>query len=265
MLLSSPHFSTFLDEMNANGSNGLPLPSQSQPQAQPQAPQQQPQQPPPQPQPQQQQQQHAPVMQQPQIQANVPKNANHSQNQDFQMQQNPQVSVQMAPNQGMDMSTMGFNNGGWNSGIELNYGNAPVFAVLEVPEGPVLDAEAVSGKSSNVVGSYLSETSKDNIPTFERLTVAEGPKNEPAVGVENPDVQIDESDPAFALFLDAPATSPGDISSEHFDGIPSEKESPVFELVVENESRAAANRFALLCHSMEAAFQRVSMATSHLL
>jgi hypothetical protein len=28
----------------------------------------------------------------------------------------------------------------------MNYGNTPVFAVMEVPEGPALDAEVLSGK-----------------------------------------------------------------------------------------------------------------------
>ena len=256
MLLSSPHFSNFLDEMNANG---IPQPqaTQQQPQAQPQPQphQQQPSQP---SQPQQ-------AMAQPPMQSNVPKGSNpNATPQEFPMQQNSQAGMVMVPNQGMDMSAMGLNNGGWNSGIDMNFTNAPVFAVMEVPEGPALpalDTEAISGKSSSFLGSCLPQPSKDEVPAFERPPVAEESKE--VTGIDNPDVEIDESDPAFALFLDSPSSSQD--TSEQFDGLKSDKASPIFELVVPGDSRTRADRFTQLCLSMEAAFQRVSTVTSHLL
>lgn len=243
MLLSSPHFSGFMEEMNVNGMPQLPTQQQSQ-----------------QPQPQQQQSQPS---QQPQPQAmpqpSVPKDANpNAASQEFQMPQ----SMVMVPNQGMDMpaSALGLNNGGWNSGIDINYANTPVFAVTEVPEGPAIDHEALSGKSSSIVESCLPGPTKDEAPTLERPPMVEETKKE-FTGVENPDVEIDENDPAFTLFLDSPATSSQETSEKPFEGVKSEK----FELVVEGESRATADRFAQLCLSMETAFQRVSMVTSHLL
>lgn len=253
MLLSSPHFSNFMDEMNVNG---MPQPQatqqQPQAQAQPQPQQQQPSQP---SQPQQ-------AMAQPSMQSNVPKESNPSATpQEFQMQQNSQAGMVMVPNQGMDMSTMSLNNGGWNSGIDMNFTNAAVFAVMELPEGPSLDTEAISGKSSSLLGNCLPQPSKDEVPAFECPPVAEESKE--SMGIENPDVEIDESDPAFALFLDSPPSSQE--TSEQFDGVKSEKASPIFELVVEGDSRTSADRIAQLCLSMEAAFQRVSTATSHLL
>lgn len=247
MLLSSPHFSNFMEEMNANQGSQQQQQQQQQPQPQPQ--QAQPQQQQPQaPQPQQQ-----PQQQQPQPQPQPPKESNA----EFQMQQNPVV---MVPNQGMDMSAMGLNNGGWNSGIDMNFANTPVFAVTEVPEGPALDAAVLSGKSSSPSpSSFLgSLPAKDEAPVLERAPVEQD--SQEVTGIENPDVELDESDPAFALFLDSPVDSPVEQSSQ-FDGVQSEK----IQLVVASDSRSNADEFAQLCLSMEEAFQRVSTVTSHLL
>ncbi|GMG30219.1 unnamed protein product [Aspergillus oryzae var. brunneus] len=245
MLLSSPNFSQFLDEMSVNGVSTS---------AQPQPPQQQ--------QPQQLQSQSQP-QQQPTMQANVPKDTSHGHGaQEFAMQQNPQVGMVVVPNQGLDVAAMGMNNAGWNSGIDMNY-NPSVFAVLEVPEPSVIDTEILSGKSS--VGSYLTEItdSKNEMPVFERMPMSEEPK-EASFGVENPDVEFDESDPAFALFADSPATSQQESLDNSYNGFESEKSAHAFELVVETESQDAEKRFSYLCHSMDAAFERVSMVTSHL-
>ena len=257
MLLSSPHFSSFMDEMSVNG---MPQPQATQQQSQqPQQQQQQQssqQQTPQPPQPQ-------PTMSQPPMQTNVPKDANPNQtSQEFQMQQNPQAGMVMVPNQGVDMSTMGLSNGGWNSGIDINYANTPVFAVTEVPEGPAIDTDILSGKSSSFV---LPEPTKNEVPTLERPQFAETEFT--ATGVENPEVEIDESDPAFALFAsESPSTSPSQENvDESFEGIQTEKAAPAYELVVQSEAKTNEHRFSQLCLSMEAEFQRVSMVTSHLL
>lgn len=240
MLLGSPHFANFLNDMPDSTA------------AQIQAPQQQPPQPQSQPQPQQ-------AAPQPNMQA-MPKDGNR---QEFQVQQNPQVSMVMVPNQGMDAHMM--NNGGWNSGIDMNYGNTPVFAVLDVPEGPALDIEALSGKSSSPVG--LSEGSKDEAPLLD-LPESDVPTQTSDIGVANPDVEIDESDPAFALFVDSPVPSSTSSDDASFDGVVTDKAAPHFELVVDQASAevtaAAQNRFKYLCASIEGAFERVSLVTSHL-
>ncbi|PWY86797.1 hypothetical protein BO70DRAFT_360507 [Aspergillus heteromorphus CBS 117.55] len=238
MLLSSPNFSQFLDEM---GPNGVSIPSHVQPHPHSQH-HQHPQQPQPQQQPSQQQ---APLSQPP-------------------MQQ-PQVGMVMVPNQGLDVSAMGLNNGGWNSGIDMNYGNANVFAVLEVPE-PVIDTEALSRKSPSL-GEYCLPSipsSKDEAPVLESMPTLVKAEGQSTIGVENPDIVIDESDPAFALFTDNPAASISE-STTLFSGVPAGKTTPAFELVVAGEVRDSSKRFAHLCHSMEAAFERVSMMTAHLL
>lgn len=237
MLLASPHFSSFLNDMPDTG-----VPAQNQP-----APQQQSQ-----PQPQQ-------AAPQPTMQASVPKDANFNHNpQEFQMQQNPQVM--MVPQQNMDSSAMVMNNGSWNSGIDMNYGNTNVFAVLDIPQGPVLDAEVLSGKSSPL---GVSECSKDERPVIDN-PADDAPSRD--IGVANPDVDLDESDPAFALFIDSPVSVSSKDDAPSFDGVRPEKSSPHFELVVERSevTTATKSRFAHLCHSIEAAFERVSSVTSHL-
>lgn len=244
MLLSSPHFANFLNEMpdNTVSPQIQAAPPQQQSQAQPQ----------PQPQPQPQE-----TTPQPNMQA-MPKDTNHGQ--EFQMQQNPQVSMVMVPNPSMDAPMM--NNGAWNSGIDMNYGNTPVFAVLDVPEGPVLDIEALSGKSSSPLSS------KDESPVLDRPEFGASAQQSD-IGVANPNVEIDETDPAFALFVDSPAPSSAPVDVASFDGVGIEKAAPHFELVVDQSSSqstaAAQNRFNYLCASMEAAFQRVSLVTSHLI
>ncbi|KAL4944413.1 hypothetical protein BDV06DRAFT_187260 [Aspergillus oleicola] len=242
-LLSSPHFSQFLDEMNVSGlpNTQTQLPHQSQPQQQ-------------QPQP--------PARSQPAVQqANLPKEPtpNNGQ-QDFQMQQqHAQMGVLMVPSQGIDVTTMNMNNGGWNTGIDVNFGNAPVFAVLEVPEPPVVDLEALSGKSSR---SF--ESSSKDVPFFENSPLAERSEQLTAVDAGDQDVVVDESDPVLALFADQPIRSVSETSQgPSFDGIETSKPC-AFELVVENDPAAAADRLAFLCSSMEDAFQRVSMLTAHL-
>lgn len=234
MLLGSPHFSSFLTDM----------PDAVAPQVQAQ-------------------QQAAPRAQQPQP-ATVPKETSAPRPQEFQMQQNPQTNMMMVPNQGMDAS-MAMNNGGWNSGIDMNFGNASVFAVLDVPEGPALDVEALSGKPSSSPID-LTETSSKNEPPVLDLPEIGQSGEQSDFGVANPDVEIDESDPAFALFVDSPVSSvPVSSDVPAFDGVQSRKTSQ-YELVVDPSevSALAKNRFNYLCQSMEAAFQRVSSVTSHL-
>lgn len=138
----------------------------------------------------------------------------------------------------------------------MNYGNTPVFAVMEVPEGPALDAEVLSGKSSS---SSIPESSKNEAPVVDRPVSDSSSQSD--IGVANPDVEIDESDPAFALFVDSPSPAADII----FEGVSTEK-SAQFTLVVDNSevSDSAKRTFNALCNSIDAAFERVSAVTSHL-
>lgn len=203
----------------------------------------------------QQQIQHQQAAPQPTMPATISKEASAPRPQEFQMQQNPQVSMAMVPNHGIDASMMTSN--GWNSGIDMNYGNASVFAVLDVPAGPELDIEALCGKPSSPLSSEKNEAPVLDLPEIPDLDAL----------TQKPDASFpaeSESD----LFADSPASSTTADDALVFDGIPSEKaSSPSYELVVETPNEVTAadkNRLRSLCQSMHAAFERVSLATSHL-
>lgn len=246
MLLSSSQFSSFLNDISING---LPPPPQQAPGAQ------------------------APV------QSNAPKDANPNvANQDVQMQQDPQVGMALVPEQGVGYSGntgLDANSSGWNTGIDMNFTNAQVFAVVDVPEGPSIDTSIISGKSSNTVGPCQSDESKEQVPQIERPTAED--KTEISVGTPDPEIEIDESDPAFALFIDQEGTSVTKDSTtestiepfeDMFGGVVPEKVFSRIDLLVDDGSNkvgvATSHRFERLCTSMEASFQRISNVTSHL-
>ena len=232
MLLGSPQFASFLNDMPDT------LPSQMSASQQPQ-----------------QQIQHQQAAPQPTMSAGLPKESSVARPQEFQLQQNPQVTMAMVPNQSIDASMMTSN--GWNSGIDMNYGNASVFAVLDVPAGPELDIEALCGKSASPLSSEKNEVPVLDLPEIPNLD-ALTQKSDVSFPAES------ESD----LFADSPATSTIAADALVFDGIQSQKpSSPEYELVVESPNEVTAadkNRLRSLCQSMHAAFERVSLATSHL-
>lgn len=241
MLLSSPHFSDVLNDLSTNG---LPPHFQTALQAsQPQA----------QPQPQ-------PAVSQTSIPSNVATDAPQRAGQEFSahQQQNYQVNMVMVPDNRMDTYAAG-----WNSGIDMNYTHAPVFAVLEVPEGPAVDLELLSGKSSNFV-EPSSESSKLEVPQIERPPLAVSNSTDNIKGIADSTYELDESDPSFALFLDEVPSK----SVPSFVSIQSEKPSQ-YQLAVEPTSgdfaAASVRNFERLCSSMDAAFERVCRITDHLL
>lgn len=259
MLLSSPHFSSFLNDMSMNG-----LPA-SQPGQQ-----------------QQQQQQQA---------AKDP-NPSHV-SEDIQMQ-NQQVGLAMVPEQSVDFAGMDMNTPGWNTGIDMNYNNTPVFAVLDVPRGPDLDSAVLSGKSSNSVGPICTDETKEQIPSIQRppppVADSSTEEDEKRRMKLAPEVEIDESDPSLALFYDqpmsssSPATSPttSPTFEDTFGGITPEKLFARIDLLVDDYYSSATTegqggstgytgvdsatmvRFDQLCMSIEGAYQRVSLVTAHL-
>jgi len=179
MLLSSPAFSNFLDDLS---NNSQPVPAQLVRQVE--QVQQMPQQmPPPPPQQQQQQQQ----QQQP------PKDiaAYHVR---------PQVNMALVPETNIDFASLDLNAAFDMSNAGATWGNnqPQVFAVLELPEGPAideLDMEAISGKSTSP--APLFEQSEKNefpavpvLPTI-RETFEEKEATAPAP-VETPVAELPE-------------------------------------------------------------------------
>ena len=132
------------------------------------------------------------------------------------------------------------------------------------------------GKTSNFVGSYSSDDSKEEPAEIEPLpAMAEKVEVPEAIEHRPQDVDIDVSDPSFALFIDRPCTSskPAILKPEDriFGEIELEKAFGRLELVIAedpNESQeissATIERFERLCLRLDASSTRVAAITSHL-
>ncbi|KZF24013.1 hypothetical protein L228DRAFT_244874 [Xylona heveae TC161] len=196
-------------------------------------------------------------------------------------QSGPQVGMPMVPDNAMNYPMVDMTpNHAWTSDAMGWAPNQPqVFSVLELPEGPAieeLDTGILSGKgSSSPLAQLLSGESKDDFPVIERIPLPEDEADEVESVESSEQVELDASDPCFALYVDAPAPqeeSPAEaVVSPSSPVINSDKPAAKFELVVAPEaeieaadSTAAMIRFERMCSSMEAAFQRVQQVTNHL-
>lgn len=164
----------------------------------------------------------------------------------------------------------------------MNFGglyDAQVYAITEVPQGPPVDSmnfAMLHGKTSNFVGSYSSDDSKEE-PTEIEPMPALAEKVEVPVAIERrpQEVDIDLADPSFALFIDQPCTSskPAPIKPEDriFGEIELDKAFDRLELVIAEDPResqeissATIERFERLCSRLDAASTTVAAIISHL-
>lgn len=185
--------------------------------------------------------------------------------------ENPQIGMALIPETPLDMSMLNLNSNNWgmNNVSSFNYQQPQVFAVLEVPEGPVnpIDTEALSGKGFSSIfaaedDSPIEEV-KHDIPVIERPI--ESAKPAPV------EVEEDDMDPEFDLYRSSPVRSATatDAPLEARESLVREATSEKaarFELVVSDE---AANerlmaRFERQCARMETVYQRIAALTSHL-
>ncbi|KAK0613314.1 hypothetical protein B0T14DRAFT_437090 [Immersiella caudata] len=239
MLLSSPSFSDFLDRLSSN-------------------PQQVPQ-------PQQQQQQPQQQQQQQENSRQVPKDVNPYTAQ--QQLQHQHISLAMIPEQNMDFSMLNM-----DTADAFNY-QPQVFTVLETPE-PTLDAAILSGKSSNIVDEQFDlEEEKVDMPVIERPAAVK----EEVSTISAPVDEKFESDPAFALYHDAPiaeTTAPVELDTEGlsnidiFGGIEPEKVLARYELVNTSEDDAAVTlamaRVQRISANLEGVMARLELLTVEL-
>ncbi|MCJ1283153.1 hypothetical protein MMC26_002480 [Xylographa opegraphella] len=260
MLLSSSAFSTFLNDLSTNGLPAVPAPTPSSATSSTSSHQQ--------------------------IQP-VRKDANPNQRQfqtQTQTQSGAQIGMALVPDTQMDFSV--FDNtpaNAWAANLDIPF-NTQVFSVSELPQGPAVDSidlGLLSGKSSSSVVSFSSSETKDEVVNFERMP-ANMEKQQPKEEAEATfvEVELDASNPAFALFVDYPITptatpsEPQSLESEYqvFGGIELEKAFARVDLVVEDGnqeeggevSSAVMSRFEMICSDMEEACRRVAAITSHL-
>lgn len=258
MLLSSPAFSTFLNDLSGTGAPAS-VPEISRPQSQNPA--------------------SRPQSAAPRKDVNPNQATPHplsSQN------LNTRVGMTMIPEEtSFQYNATESANSGWTDS-NMDFGglyDAQVYAVTEVPQGPAVDSMSFAmlhGKRSNFVGSYSGDDSKDEPAEIHPMPVLADKVEIPEAIERQPhDVDIDVSDPAFALFIDQPCTSskPAAMKPEDrvFGEIELEKAFGRLELVIAedpNESQeissATIEKFERLCSRLDAASMRVAAITSHL-
>lgn len=238
MLLSSPSFSGFLNELSVNGVAPANLAAPERP-----------------------------ASQAPPAQQNTRKDVNpHRVAQELQQQSSAQIGMALVPEPTMDFSMLDTaNTGNWNSGIDVSF--PQVYAVTEVPQGPSVDSSILSGKNSDFTEYHpIAEQSKE-VPSIERMPVQEAEPQ--AVTTSDPDVELDESDPAYALFIDSPAPTQAKTSEpfhDLFGAVQLEKVFERFDLIIDDGSEdvVASARLERMCASLEGVSQRIASFTSHL-
>ena len=172
-------------------------------------------------------------------------------------------------------------NTGYTDNMDFGLYDAQVYAVTEVPQGPAVDTMLFAnlhGKSSNFVGPWPSiDDAKDEPLPIESMPSTVGKMQMPEP-IETPseNLDIDASDPAFALFIDQPilsSTAPSSAVAPEdriFGEIELEKAFGRVELIVEDESNDSAEissatieRFERLCSRLDAASARILAITPH--
>lgn len=222
MLLSSPAFSTFLNDLSANGVPGLPQAIANQQQRslaqQMQQQQQQPQQQAPKPQP--------------------PKDLDpHQSRLLLQQQQQRQQAQASVASQEMDFSNLDA-NGSWGVGMDFGF-DAQVFQVTELPspeqflEAPV-DTSLLSGKPLYTPSGFGHEL-KPEAPVVETIAEFKAAMK----SVEDESVEFDATNPAYALFADdvsLPSKETTSNTESIFGAVAVDKVFARIELVVSSES-----------------------------
>lgn len=189
-------------------------------------------------------------------------------------QEDAQVSVASLPDPYINFNTT------WTHDLDFGLYDAQVYAVHFMPQGPAvdhLDGEFLSGKPSGLPIGFASEKCKQNAPTIEHpLTPYHESRTQEdstitAVGTL---LQPDENDPVHALYNDvfSEPSKPTIAEPQNTLEIPSAaKGTHHFQLTIIEEApgndrvdSTAMVNFVRFCAMMEAASQRVESATSHL-
>lgn len=260
MLLSSPAFSTFLNELSRTGASAsmpeLPQPLNQTPLSHPQ-----------------------PTTSRKDV------NPSHATSQQTQSQQqnNMHVGLTMIPEESsFDYTATGSLNTGYADNMDFGgLYDAQVYAVTSLPIGPAVDSIEFSmlhGKSSNFVRSYSeADDAKTEPAVIERMPTME--KREMPAPIETPSEEddIDIDDPSFALYRDQPSSNIPSTSVEPatpapedriFGEIELDKAFGRVELVFAEEpnelaevSSATMARFERLCSKLEGCSAMVAAVT----
>ena len=251
MLLESPAFSAFLDEMSGAEKHTSRRP---------------------------QQEMAAPKVEE--SRQNCPKDVDpHQPSQQVQSEQdNAQVGLALLPEPYINFNT---GNTTWAENIEFGLYDAQVYAVTSMPEGPAVDqfdAVSLSGKPTGLPICFASEVRKQDAPVIEHplASIYESrSQTYYAEDTDKDDSQLAEFDSAYALYdeevsepLKSMISGPQDIL---LSSILLEKPADLFEMTIVDDvsnngvvDGAAVEKFMRFCAIMEDVSQRVASVTSHL-
>ncbi|KAI0884594.1 uncharacterized protein GGS22DRAFT_163856 [Annulohypoxylon maeteangense] len=189
-----------------------------------------------------------------------------------QTHQHQQIGMVMMPEQTMDFSMLNINSDAFNY-------QPQVFAVLETPEMPVIDTEALTGKTSNFVGEcFASDAEKTDAPIFEAPIMPSTKAPEPLEAAAEPEVSeravanldgdIYDDDTTVAPSKPTELDTDSLIAVDIFGGVESEKTLALLEVVGSSEedvtASIAAKRVERLAANLETVFARLSLLATDL-
>jgi len=220
MLLSSQAFAGFLQELSQSG---LPAPNtQTNTQQQKQAAR-------PQPQPQSK----------PRRKDVTSNDASHQ----MQVQQ-PQIGMALIPEVPIDLSAFQPSNA-WMTALPTS-SDFQVYAVTELPEAPVLDLDALSGKPDSI---FSRPASAKNVPKLPEWSVSSFKPTETRSSEVDETVTLDRE--AFALYFDMPLVSDGSVESTETQDDELSEEQQAWEL-------------KKMCNDLDEACARIAKYTVHM-
>ncbi|KAI4250721.1 MAG: hypothetical protein LQ352_005287 [Teloschistes flavicans] len=253
MLLESPAFSTFLNDLSGTNSQHSTTPTQYV--------------------------QSTPVPKAEEVKPDPPKDlSSHQPAQQSQIGHDAQVGMVLMPDQ---YTNYGTGSSAWADSADLALYDAQVYAVTSMPEGPAddhLETSFLGGKSSGALGLFHSHDAKVEGPVIEYPSLpTEDAKDLPTIIAETDKQETEaaasesnNSDPAFALY-DSVTRPMGARTAPEKNSVKLEKPVEHIKLTVTNDgsedgevSIAALRKFANFCANMEGPSQRVAAITSHL-
>ncbi|KAI9808103.1 MAG: hypothetical protein M1825_004560 [Sarcosagium campestre] len=184
------------------------------------------------------------------------------------------VGMTFVPDSTVDFSMLDISGSGAWAGNDLGSGlwgsNQPqVFSVTEVPHGPavdLIDADALSGKSASPVDSLLSALgAKGDFPVIQALPSTTGPIEEKQTFDVPEEAGSNACTQSFDLYLNPP--TPAELCSTADKPARSDRVTLPPILTgdkAEHGDILAASKLQRLCASADAACQRLERLTSHL-
>jgi hypothetical protein len=184
---------------------------------------------------------------------------------DMPQPENTHVGMTMIPEPQLDFSMLNINTGNaqnWGSNNGFSFQQPRVFAVTELPEGPVnpLDTEAMSGKGHSAIFQAEEDTSAEE--TKAEYPIVECPIEQSPVVEE-----CEEEDAEYDLYFSSPARSSAALCepTETLFANP-EKAMAHYSLIISDEANEArlAERLERNIARLTPALERIAAITSML-